>query len=400
MAKFKGKNSVKSVRQLAGARVRYNQQSFPEDPPQVVNFNFAQKTLYGRVDRSHAPIVPDEEFIVPVAVQNGEGPTILLMNFVADQYLDFEAHFANACRMGLLPDDDPVFGSLQGKRGYVNPTELYEEYSDNIMALYANKFLKKFAKDITTFNDYLLFFPQYMEKMTTIFPITFTGFQRSSQSTIFSSGLAIDIGGVSFSDDEQKENLLLNSPSFEFYINLAKQYGFSVNKRNPGVLISDLASPATEEYRNNYNLRTIDLIFLRQFNRTLHSDLDELTFMLQEGFNSFVNSNRIKTKFELCNDSLKTKVTRRNNIDDISNSSIEYNNIINLYIIIRNIEEGKPYSQTKIKDIQKAAQRMKRISEKTMLEYIDDQFAANYNKKDGSLTYYKKKLEEILDKKK
>ena len=192
----------------------------------------------------------------------------------------------------------------------------------------------------------------------------------------------------------------MNSPSFEFYINLAKQYGFSVNKRNPGVLISDLASPATEEYRNNYNLRTIDLIFLRQFNRTLHSDLDELVFMLQEGFNSFVNSNRIKTKFELCNDSLKTKVTRRNNIDNISNSSIEYNNIINLYIIIRNIEEGKPYSQTKIKDIQKAAQRMKKISEKTMLEYIDDQFAANYNKKDGSLTYYKKKLEEILDKKK
>ena len=100
-----------------------------------------------------------------------------------------------------------------------------------------------------------------MTKMTSIFPITFSGFQRSRQSTIFSSGLAIDIAGVSFSDDEQKQNLLFDSRSFEFYLALAKQYGFSVNKRNPGVLISDLASPVTSEYRNNYDLSTINLVF-------------------------------------------------------------------------------------------------------------------------------------------
>lgn len=398
MAKFKGKNSIKSVRQLAGARAAYNVQAFPDDPPQVVNFNFAQKTLYGRVDRSHAPVVPDQQFITPVSVQNGEGPTILLMNFVADQYLDFEAHFANACRMGLLPDDDAIFGSLQAKRGYIDATDLYESYSNNLMGLYANQFLSKFAKDITTFEDYLRFFPQFMNKMTTIFPITFSGFQRSSQSTIFSSGLAVDIAGVSFSDDEQKENLLFNSPSFEFYINLAKQYGFSVNKRNPGVLISDLASPVTTEYRNNYDLSTINLTFLRQFTKTLYSDLSELTFMLQEGFNSFVNSNRIKTTFDVCDEKLKTEIIKRNYINSINH--IEYNNIINIYIITRNIEEGRPFKQVKINDIMKSAISMRKNSEKTMLDYIDAQFSSKYNQKDGSLTYYKKKLESILDKKK
>ena len=396
MAKFKGKNSIKSVRQLAGARVSYNSQAFPGDPPQVVDFNFAEKTLYGRVDRTHAPVIPDQQFIVPVAVQNGEGPTILLMNFVADQYLDFEAHFANACKMGLLPQDDPVFGSLQAKRGYLDASTLYESYSDNLMGLYANQFLTNFAKDITGFEDYLRYFPQYMAQVSEIFPITFSGFQRSRQSTLFSSGLAIDIAGVSFSNDEQKQTMLFDSRSFEFYLGLAKQYGFSVNKRNPGVLISDLASPVTTEYREKYGLSSVNLVFSSQFTKTLYSDLPELTYMMIEGYNSFVNSNRIKTKFKVCNNKLQQRIIKRNYLDKINH--IEYNNIINIYIITRNIEEGRPFSQIKIRDIINTASRMLKISENSMLDYVDAQFASKYNQKDGSLTYYKRKLQKIVDK--
>lgn len=33
---------------------------------------------------------------------------------------------------------------------------------------------------------------------------------------------------------------MLDNKAFAFYLNLAKQYGFSVNKRNPGVLTSNV----------------------------------------------------------------------------------------------------------------------------------------------------------------
>jgi len=398
MAKFRGKNSIKSVRRLAGARVTYNQEAFPGDPPQVVDFNFAEKTLYGRVDRMLTPVFPRPEWIVPITVQNGDGPSILLMNFVADQFYDFEAHFASACRLQVLPNNDPLFSAIQAKRGYENPLQLYEDYSDNIMGLYANKFLNKYKKNINSFNDYLYYFPQFMDIMRDIFPVTYSGFQRSNQSSIFTSGLAIDIAGVSFGNDEAKETLLLNSPAFEFYMNLAKQYGFSINKRNPGVLVADLQSPATVVYRERYNLSTVNQVFSQQYSKTLYKDLAILASLMGDGYNSFITTNPIKRTFRVCDDNLTSKIVRREYININSINNIYYNNIIETYIVIRNIEERRPFDNVRIKDIMKNALEMRKHSEIKMLNYIDAQFKDKYNKKSGSLTYYKKKLEKRLDK--
>ena len=66
MSNFRGKNTIKSVKNLASERVRYDTQAFEDNPPQVVNFNFAEKGLYGRVNRSHSPIVPLRQYIVPL----------------------------------------------------------------------------------------------------------------------------------------------------------------------------------------------------------------------------------------------------------------------------------------------------------------------------------------------
>ena len=65
---------------------------------------------------------------------------------------------------------------------------------------------------------------------------------------------------------------------------------------------------------------------------------------------------------------------------------------------IRNIEERRTYDNVRIKDIMKNALEMRKHSEIKMLNYIDAQFKDKYNKKSGSLTYYKKKLEKRLDK--
>jgi len=84
------------------------------------------------------------------------------------------------------------------------------------------------------------------------------------------------------------------------------------------------------------------------------------------------------------------------NIDNINN--IYYNNIIKLYITIRNIEERSPFTKSRLGDIIRTALQMHKNSEKKMLDYIDNQFKSKYNQKSGSLTYYKEKLESRLDK--
>jgi hypothetical protein len=399
MAKFNGKNSTTSPSKLAKERIRYNQEAFPTDSPQVVNFNFAEKGLYGRVTRAHSPVVPSKNYIVSLITQADSPGTVSVMNFVAEQFRDFVNNFSNAFRMGLLPSQDPIFSSVEATRGYEDPAVIYDSYADNLMGLYSNTYLTKYVKDVNSFEDYLYYLPTFMEVMRDGFPITYSGFQRSSQSNIFTSGLAIDIAGVRFGDDPAKEKLILESPCFEFYLNLAKQYGFSVNKRNPGVLVSDLKSPATAPYRKKYAIPTIDSLFANQYDRTLYSDLILLEDLLIEGYNSFVKNNLIKRDIVSCGDSIKSNVSIREYITKDNINSILYNNIIKTYIMLRNIEERKPFENARINNIVVHAHQYYKISEKTMLDYIDQQFKSEYNMKDGSLTYYKKKLDKILDKK-
>ena len=42
--------------------------------------------------------------------------------------------------------------------------------------------------------------------------------------------------------------------------------------------------------------------------------------------------------------------------------------------------------------------RIKKKSYDMMLEYIDDQFKSKYNFKDGTLTYYERRLRKMVDK--
>ncbi|UCH71650.1 MAG: hypothetical protein JSW62_04425, partial [Thermoplasmatales archaeon] len=211
--------------------------------------------------------------------------------------------------------------------------------------------------------------------------------------------LAIDIAGIPFDDDEQKQTLLFDSPAFLYYLNLAKQYGFSVNKRNPGVLISDVASPVTTIYRGKYNLSRVDLIFSEQFQKTLYRDLELFTNTLADYYNFYISRNPFKRAFHT-SWSLKTitVVEQKKQVDINNISNVLYNNIINLYIITRNIEERLPYSNTETNNIYKNAIQLKKVSEDTMLEYIDDQFKLKYNEQNGFLSYHRKKLKKRLDK--
>jgi hypothetical protein len=268
------------------------------------------------------------------------------------------------------------------------------------MATFVDEFLIPNNRKVDTIDDFMFLLLEFMEKMKDIFPITFSGYQRSSQGSIFSSGLTIDIAGIPFDDDAMKEQLLLDSPAFDYYLNLAKQYGFSVNKRNPGVLISDVASPVTTVYRQKYNLSTVNSIFSNQFDKTLYKDLQYLLDAVQFSYNSYIARKPFIRKFHT-SWSLKTiTVIEQKSTFDINNiNNVLYNNIINLYINIRNIEERKPYMNSELKHIHKNALKIKgRHSEKKMLEFIDIQFKNKYNLQDGFLTYHQKKNTKKLDK--
>ena len=363
---------------------------------QVTDFNFAEKTLYGKVDRQHNPVLPRVNYLKPIRLSDSDQPLpTLVMNFVSDQFTDFENHFAKGCQMGFVAGNDPVFSKIIVRKAYEDPNEIYQKHYDDLMNLFVVEYLRTRKLQINNFKDFGDFFLPFMQQMTDAFPITLSGFQRSAHSHVFTSGLAIDIAGIVFDDDEKKQQEILNSKSYEFFRKTANKYGFVINKRNPGVLVSDVGSLAAKEYLKKYYIYNTNELFGTQYMKTLYHDVDTLANILLWSYNYFVELNTIKKEAKEVSAKVKYSTTRRKyiNIHDIDNNYILY-----LYINIRNIEEEYPYNSYEINNMIERSLRIKKKSYDMMLEYIDDQFKSKYNFKDGTLTYYERRLRKMVDK--
>jgi len=398
MPDFKGKNSIKSPARLAFERAKYQTEAFPENdglgPEQVVDFNFVERTYYGRVDRQLNAVEPISDFIMPIFSTNNSTNEISAMNFVVDAFNDFEQHFVKACKLGLIDNEDPYLSNIRLVKGYSPPRPAYDSYIDEVISTFSQGHLPKVKDRINSFKDYLHEVVLFVERMRDTFPLSYSNFIKSNNSSIFHSGLALDIAGLPYDNDEAKQDNFLDSPSFQYYLNLAKQYGFSVNKRVPFVLVADLQNPTMKVYRRKYNLSNINLVFSRQYTRAVFQDIDILKDLLLQDYNFFVNVNNIKRKNIVCGNNIKSEVVKRTRITNID----LYNNIIiNLYINIRNIEERKTYKADELKIISETSQRLMKIDERSAISYIDDQFRARYLEKDGTFSELIKKQQKDLD---
>jgi hypothetical protein len=384
---FNGKNNLKTIR-LAFERANYALNAFPEDAKQVVDFNFAEKTFYGRVNRQLEPVVALDDFLEPITVASQDGNSPRAMNFVIDQFRDMELHFAKACRLGAIPIDDPILSSLKVKRAFEDPLESFKSYSSTTMRNFIDEKLLNNNTIVKNYEHFLMLFLDHVKSIDNSSTFTLSDFMKSNNSNIFMSGLALDIGGLSFSDDSQKQQQMLNSPAFEYYLNIANQYGFSVDRLNPGLLVSDLAHPVTSEYRTRRNVPSIRSVFDIQYEKTIFRDLDLLNQLLIDSYNTYINLNPYNSEYKACNDNTIVKI---NYLNYNSSNDINYNLII-IYINIKNVFEGTPLSQSEMSSLIKTANRLDKIDRNKMLIFIEDQFKSYYNQKDGSLTYYRKRL--------
>ena len=385
MTKFNGKNNLKTSK-LAAERVKYKLEAFEQDYPHVYDMGFAERTFYGRVNRLLEPVVVKEEFLKQITVSDQDVSSHRALNFVTDQFMEMEEHFAKACRMGVIPVDDPVLSSLKVKKSYQNPITGFKTTSESAMSKILNGFIIENNAHINNFEDFTRLFIDYYLHSDITETVILSDFMKSQNSNIFQSGLALDIAGLDFSDDTGKEQRMLNSPAFQYYMNITKQYGFRVSKNNPGVIISDLASPVTADYRKRYRLITVTSVFNKQYDKTVFKDLALLERLLINTYNNYVNLNPYNTHYKTCNDNTVASIT---NIRYKSN--IEYNRLLVLYINMRNFFEGSPLSPSSRKQISQTAQRVAKHDREKALLFIEDQFKAFYNQKDGSLTYFVKR---------
>lgn len=136
--------------------------------------------------------------------------------------------------------------------------------------------------------------------------MTYTAWYRSKFSSIFYSGLALDLSGQNIGTDELKE-VFIESENFPYYLNVCNNFGFSVAKNSPWIIVADLASPSSKVYHETYGLSSINQIFSENFIETNTFDIDFIKRRLFDSYNNFANKYPYEKNIITCGKkSLKT----------------------------------------------------------------------------------------------
>ena len=390
MAKYNARNDTNSVRNLAIERAKYKLEAFGESrPEQVVDFNFAERNCYGRIDYNRNAVIPKPEYLKTVSFYTSDQNTSLMIGFVADAFNDMRNRMIKACRLGIVSREHPFLSQVEINRAYTSPTKMYREYMKFVISKYNNEYLPSLEPKtvVLNFNDYWKNMLNFCEFMGPQFPITFTGFQRSKHSSIFCSGLAIDIAGLPIDDDRPKADRFIDTPEWEYYSNVAKYHGFSISLNAPWILVADLQSPAMIEYMNGVSLGNSFEMFNQQFQQATNFELELLKVVMVEGYNNYALGYSYFKKNYTCDDgSLKHKIMERQTTN-IGTVNAQTNGIAFhvLYAQIRNVEEGKPLRKPDLmRVIAKSKYFYSNLSPEQSMMYINEQYRSLYRFKAGT----------------
>lgn len=389
MAKFKGKNSINKTNILTSERVKYSSQALPEKK-QIKSLTFAENVLYGRVDTNLNSVIPNKETLMPINSRSSASP-IIVQDFVGDAFKKMNEIFLTALDAGNIRQNDPYLSILNPTRGWENPKIMYQNYLDTLFSAFNEIFIKDKTRKLTNPEIYVKEFLSYVKKMSPRFPVTYTAWQRSRNSSIFTSGLAIDLAGLPIDDDSEKE-AFINSENFDFYLNVCINTGFSVVKNSPWVIVADLGSPSLLIYQENYNLSSIFQTFSRNFLSTAGFDIDYIKQYLLDSYNVLAYNRPYEKNINICNNNNKLII---NNINRDNINNIQFNNIFNnsfwidYYNKIRNIEENNVFSTSdERKFSQNAKNLQKRFDTIRAIGYINEQYRSVYKSKSGGLNYF------------
>mgnify|MGYP005819262637 CR=1 FL=1 len=254
----------------------------------LVDFNFAEKQLYGRVTRnfepmvlSHSPISQLKNFSSVSESRNA--PSAL--NFVVDAFEKLSQQFDKCALTGKISTTDTFLSSLKVHKAYLNPKRLYDEHLSKVNSGLSNSF-KSATPKIRNFDEFVLNLVPALETTSKKIPFTFPAFVKSTNCPINVSGLAVEIADLEPDNDYEKIKQFIASPNWEFFVNACNSYGFIVDIKMPWRIVADVAGPAMLEYAGVYGLHTTDIILNVAYEKAHLSYFDRFKYILLNLYNT------------------------------------------------------------------------------------------------------------------
>jgi hypothetical protein len=308
----------------------------------LVDFNFAEKLMYGKVNRNFVSMQARESLTVFKRIPNTDAGNLDLkvMGFVHDAFFDLSRQFRKATQIGSIRLGDPYLTNLKAYDDYQKHDVAYSRYIAQLiqgMITFRNE--RKFEiYDIKTFFHFV---ESFCKNSVSHYPLTKTGFIKSKFNSMLTSGLTIEIADLSYNNDQEKINQFINSPNFEYYLNACNSFGFMVDMLAPWRIVADLDSEAMQAYAATYGYDSTDEIIGFAFTRTDYNYYQTFKQQLLTLYNSLSYST---TRYDECSGKVKIINPKSYTLKQIE---ILYSEsyFIKLYCKLRFLEEETKHSQ-------------------------------------------------------
>lgn len=375
---FKFKNRERGTIKKIYERVKWQARAYPENggvgPVMIKDFNFVELQNYGLIDNENYSVVPRENYLVYL---NTEDPLTSprVFDFVADALALMKMNFAIAANKNLFKREGAAFADFTVVKAYSNPRLKYDEYLSGILSVFNDRLSQNFTAriKITSYQHYVNAFLKLIKNEKN-YPITMSRYNKSVQSNILDSGLAIKYFDMPYDADQRKINEIIDHESFPYFKNLCLNFGFSIAHNNPNILVYDVASPAANSLLRNRQIFNLDRLFATRYTRTYLNDMEYIINNINIYYNKFaIVHPRTKVVTVKCRKTVSTFISRERVSNDFSPFSEKQ--LLSLYTKIRNIEEGFPFTNQKVNEIlRKAKYFQKKFDNLSAIGYISNIF--------------------------
>jgi len=243
--------------ELFRKRFKYNAYSRKrsKNHTHFINFQMGEKMFYGRMTPLYGiPVsLVDQTLLAPVKGSSARsGEQVLAFDFVALQFERMRMEVTKRRLCGALPNDRYI-SQMSAQKGFTNPLLQYDSYKQAFFAQIAKNFQKR-GLQFTNIREFLALLEEYLPPRVREVPFTYPSFIKSRFCDVMSTGLAIEIADLKYSNDEDKVKHFIRSPNWHFYLNLCNKYGFAVDQHYPWRIVADLESSAMKRVAKARNV--------------------------------------------------------------------------------------------------------------------------------------------------
>ena len=279
-------------------RLRYRNSTYFKGLPKPID-TFYDKVFYWKVDRYQNAIVPKQDS--SLIAQTSYDENVFALDFVAQAFFKLKRNLKIAGDSGGIDKNSSVLCDLNAVRGWFNYERSYRSVFQRVIDGYhtylTSQLARKEFNQITTFADYMNALVSYRKTNQSQLPFSLTEFVLFPATPASISGLVVEIGEDSYSEDLNKYQKYFLDPNFSYYVRAARKFGFYVDKNGPWRLFADIFSTpmvGPEGFITETNKVPGDIeknFFNSYYDRTYTLDVQLFKTLLRESYNHFVSIN-------------------------------------------------------------------------------------------------------------